>query len=243
MTSDRRCGAAAPSCGLRAALLLVLTGLLSTSSCVLPKYSVSDALLGAGGAGVAGTGGSTGTGGSIGTAGSTGTGGSMGTGGSIDAGGDRAVDRGDGEVPAPRCGDRVCSAGETEGSCCEDCPCSNGRYCFSSSCLDPHEVMTWSFDDNCADGRGIQFRLFDLDNNDVWPPNRTSTYHVQSGEIDHLQSIPCVLSQTICYGAVPDPDDGIHFWGVGLDGAQPRSAGFCGVCGVDGPAYILSCDH
>ncbi|HET6146175.1 MAG TPA: hypothetical protein VFH68_01490 [Polyangia bacterium] len=255
VTGDRRRGAAARACGSRAALRLALASLLSTSACLLPRYSVSDVVPGGsggqgdrgdagpgggrGGVTGAGGGGVTGTGGGV-----TGTGGDgvTGTGGSIDAGGDAPAERGDGDAPPPRCGDRVCSAGETEAGCCEDCGCSGGRFCFSSSCLDPHEVMTWSFDDNCADGRGIQVRLFDLDNNNVWPPNRTSTYHVQSGELDHLQSIPCVLSQTICYGAVPDPDDGVHYWGLGLDGTQPRSAGHCGVCGVDRPGYILSCD-
>ena len=231
----------------RAALWLV-TALVSVS-CVLPKYSVVDALPGGGGGpgadgkpaeGGAGGGGS---GGGAPTDGGVDAATDRGVDAAIDRGVDAATDRGaDAGLATPVCGDRVCGAGETQADCCEDCGCPAGRYCFMSTCFQSTDSMIWSFDDNCADGRGIQFRLFDLDYHNVWPPDPGLAYQVGSGETDHLQSIPCVSFETICYGAVPSPDNGVIFWGVGLDGSHPPCAQCCWTCGFDDPAYILSCD-
>jgi hypothetical protein len=226
-----------------------VAGLLA-ASCLLPKYTVSDGLPGGGGGTTAGIdtaidpGGAGGGGQGGRDAAATGAGGAGigGAGGSSDAGADVPADAGGGDLAPPRCGDRVCSAGENETNCCKDCGCSGGRYCSAPNCVTGDAIMTWSFDDGCADNRGLQFRLFDTSNNNVWPTDRTAAYHLDSGETDHFQSISCVLAETVCYGAVPDPDDNTYYWGLGLDGTRPRAAGYCGVCGLDNPAYVLQCD-
>ncbi len=78
-------------------------------------------------------------------------------------------------------------------------------------------AMGWFFEDDCDDGHGVDYRLFDLDNGDVWPSEDT-VYTIERGGSSDV-TIGCVRGHMICYGARDDgPED--LFWGIDIDGNE-----------------------
>jgi len=84
-------------------------------------------------------------------------------------------------------------------------------------------IQTWHLKDACVDGRGIRYRLFDMNTG-----ARTKQFKIRSGSSQNLRVL-CNTGHKICVGATQDPPHGIQ-WGVGLDGSGKISAPACATC-------------
>ena len=76
--------------------------------------------------------------------------------------------------------------------------------------------MKWSLADRCPDGKGLQWRLFDIVNNKRYPT--TGVYRTLSGGIT-TKSISCTTNHKICIGGTTIPATSLSF-GVGLNGTR-----------------------
>ena len=77
------------------------------------------------------------------------------------------------------------------------------------------DQMTLTIADHCSDGLGMHFRMFDRDNNLIYP-NSSQVFVIGPGG-SSTQTINCDPGARICYGAVTNPPNGSH-WGIGIDG-------------------------
>ena len=76
----------------------------------------------------------------------------------------------------------------------------------------------WDFADSCDDGNGIQLRFHDLDTGETWPGGG-GVYVIEPGQAAAFDTV-CDPGSVLCYGARTNPDDGLIFWGVDLDGLE-----------------------
>lgn len=98
-------------------------------------------------------------------------------------------------------------------------------------------TMRWVLEDSCADGLGIQARIFDVDFGQVWPSVDQVFFSPAGGEID--TSITCERGALLCYGATTDPETNI-FWGLDIDGSQ-NCDDCCERCADGTVDFILNC--
>ena len=126
-----------------------------------------------------------------------------------------------------------CGGGGTEERDCTAgaIACPVGFQCSFKTlhCEDASATMHWTLTDGCADGAGIQGRLFDVTNGGLWPDaNTVWRVDLEGGYID--ESIACIPGAKICYGVEPSPADG-HYWGIAADGSQ-NCTSCCATCGA-----------
>jgi hypothetical protein len=96
--------------------------------------------------------------------------------------------------------------------------------------------------DSCLDGAGIQFRFFDVDNLVVWPAALTNTYQTLADGQTVFQDISCIPGATICYGAEPNPTDGVSYWGLSVTGDQDCAGDCCAPCAATNLGVSLLCE-
>ena len=85
--------------------------------------------------------------------------------------------------------------------------------------------LTFTLNDQCADGRGIDARFFEYRGASItgrWPSTTGNVYTADSGG-SISPRLRCTPGRNVCYGAKPDPDNGTY-WGLGIDG-RSRSSG------------------
>ncbi len=119
---------------------------------------------------------------------------------------------------------------------CDGVSCGANAFCDLGTCRcfsgyegDPDEVcdpvMSWLLTDSCDDGEEIEFRLFALERDWVWPDGG-DVYFTQGLDVDSQADIVCYEGETICFGA----ETSGYVWGVGLDGSEDCEA-CCFECG------------
>ena len=102
-------------------------------------------------------------------------------------------------------------------------------------------TMRWSLADRCPDGRGLQWRLFDIVNNTRYPT--IGTYRTASGFVAS-KSISCTTGHKICIGGTTVPASTLTF-GVGINGTRRTAAVLrsvaCRACGTVVQRLALFC--
>ncbi|MBK6916114.1 MAG: hypothetical protein IPH07_01820 [Deltaproteobacteria bacterium] len=109
----------------------------------------------------------------------------------------------------------VCGTGDCIpiGQLCDGTPdCVNGSdedpmVCFAGS------VQTWTLEDACDDGLAIQWRVFSMDRDWLWPGPDAVFTSVAPHEPSY-ESVECLDGELLCFGA----QAGDRQWGIGLDG-------------------------
>ena len=107
--------------------------------------------------------------------------------------------------------------------------------------------LTYTLNDRCADGKGIQARFFEYRGTsitDTWPSTTGNVYTANPGD-SISQRLLCTPGLNVCYGATERPNDGTGYWGVGLDGrSRSSSTNNCTTCPSGSGTYgvNLTCD-
>lgn len=70
--------------------------------------------------------------------------------------------------------------------------------------------------DKCDDNYNIQYRMFDVTNNMIWPSSK-EVYITRSGG-ENVHTLSCKTGATICFGASLYDSSMNRYWGVGIDG-------------------------
>lgn len=103
---------------------------------------------------------------------------------------------------------------------CDDTPdCPNAADEAIVACKAPL-FQEFLLTDGCADGQDIQWRLYALDRDWVWP-DATSTFASAGYNVDVYQIVECFTGETICFAG----ESGTTKWGFNLDGT-----GSCDTC-------------
>ncbi len=99
--------------------------------------------------------------------------------------------------------------------------------------------MRWRVVDRCADGKGLQYRLFDRTSvvGKVFPENG-GTFKALPGRASD-KVITCRTSNRICPGITTTPQTSL-FWGVGINGDK-KCINCCKLCGPKSIYVELSC--
>jgi len=104
-------------------------------------------------------------------------------------------------------------------------------------------LMRWSLADRCPDGRGLQWRLFDIVNNKRYPA--IGAYRTPSGGVA-TKSISCTTGHKICIGGTTFPASTLIF-GVGINGTRRTAAVLrsvaCRACGNVSQPLALYCSR
>jgi hypothetical protein len=111
----------------------------------------------------------------------------------------------------------VCGTGDclAQESLCDGTPdCANEADEDAAVCF-PAAVQDWIVVDACEDGYDTMWRVYSLDRGWAWP-DADSTFLTGGLGVETLESIECVLGETLCFGARA----GDMSWGIGLDGAE-----------------------
>jgi len=130
------------------------------------------------------------------------------------------------------CGDGTCLA--TAYLCDGKEDCGDGRDEEAEVCLDPI-VQEWVIVDACDDDLDIEWRVWALERDWVWPAiDDTFT----TWGLDHVSREPleCIEGELLCFGG---GIVGGHSWGVGLDGLG-ECDDCCAACGDDGDVIELA---
>lgn len=101
--------------------------------------------------------------------------------------------------------------------------------------------MRWSLADRCPDGRGLQWRLFDVVNNQHFP---ASGRYVTPNGGSKTATISCTTNHRICIGGTTYPATTLTF-GVGINGTRRTAAVLrsvaCRACGPVVQRLMFSC--
>ncbi|MCG7929556.1 MAG: PPC domain-containing protein [Candidatus Thiodiazotropha lotti] len=101
-------------------------------------------------------------------------------------------------------------------------------------------TMSYTIIDSCNDGYLIRYKLYDVDNDLVWP-TATTHFSTQGLNRDNTHSLACRTGARICYGGSLTPDGSGLYWGVGLFGNQGCST-CCYTCTNGGSVRVgLTC--
>ncbi len=95
-------------------------------------------------------------------------------------------------------------------------------------------VMPWSLKDACNDGKGIRYKLFDIDTG-----ARTKLFKIRSNSSSNLK-VFCFTRDKICVGAAPDGKGG-DSWGVGINGDGSPSNPSCAACSSRTKRVTFTC--
>jgi hypothetical protein len=98
-------------------------------------------------------------------------------------------------------------------------------------------TMQWSVTDRCGDRRGVQLRLFDVNNGLLWP-DMSHVYVIDDGGSTSV-SISCRRGAKICYGAEQHPA-GDGYWGVDIDNSK-ACPDCCATCADTILSVSLTC--
>ncbi|MFN2425168.1 MAG: dockerin type I domain-containing protein [Candidatus Binatia bacterium] len=101
-------------------------------------------------------------------------------------------------------------------SSCENCcsTCSNSTVSVNLVC----GLVEWTLSDGCNDGKGIQYRLFDVDH-DLVSPGGDQAWIIESFGGKSAVPVACINGAKICYGGEQRPPTGLY-WGVGINGDE-----------------------
>ena len=102
-------------------------------------------------------------------------------------------------------------------------------------------VQSWTLTDGCADGTGVQFRIFELAGEEIrltWP-NQEQIYLINQGESLTVQ-VQTRRGAKLCYGGAPYIADSQLYWGIGI-GATKRCEDCCRSADSSAVAFTLTC--
>jgi hypothetical protein len=100
-------------------------------------------------------------------------------------------------------------------------------------------TQAWILSDNCADGVGVRFRLFEMTGDKaslIWP-NLNNFYLLPRGESRSIQ-VQVHRGAKLCYGA--ESEDGQRYWGVGVGGDQ-GCQDCCRIADGSSVTFTLNC--
>jgi len=101
-------------------------------------------------------------------------------------------------------------------------------------------ILTFRLTDSCDDGRDVEWRVWSLDRDWVWP-EQGQVFVTAGYGVDTLQDIRCHEGELLCFGAA----SGQTWWELGLEGPDgPHSCSDCCVeCGsFEHDLGFLTCD-
>lgn len=104
----------------------------------------------------------------------------------------------------------------------QDCP--NGADEQPTACSTP-VYQEWLLTDRCDDGEDIEWRLFALDRDWVWP-SQGESFFTSGYLVDVYQTVQCFRDETICFAGASSTST----WGFNLDGTGECEA-CCAQCG------------
>jgi len=136
------------------------------------------------------------------------------------------------------CGGADCLAIERVCDGIDDC--ADGADEDPMVCVD-QAIQEWVVTDACLDGYDVQWRVWSLDRDWVWP-SIDDTFWTVGLDVASVEPIECIEGELLCFGGESGPADGPLRWGIGLDGAG-ECDDCCAPCAadvIDVPA--LRCD-
>lgn len=124
--------------------------------------------------------------------------------------------------------------------------CDGVDDCADASDEDPmtcsdQAIQEWVVTDACHDGEDVQWRVWSLDRDWVWPSIDDAFWTIGL-DVASTEPIECIDGELLCFGGRSGPADAPVRWGVDLDGTG-ECDDCCAVCAadvVDMPA--LRCD-
>lgn len=97
--------------------------------------------------------------------------------------------------------------------------------------------QSWVVRDNCNDGRGVRFRLFDRAHRQTFP-GPTSYWQLEPKQAGRV-TISCAQGALICFGGIFNPPNG-RYWGVGFND-EFGCASCCAICASGEINFPLGC--